>query len=111
MIEAITAAAMSIFCSDTKPPSILRSMAPLRQVELVGDHHLGLAAEHEFAEADQEIGEPERRHEQDDVGLVDQRPQHQALDPDRRAPNITPMVSAERPRSAGTPMLVQARPA
>ena len=28
IIEAMTAAAMSIFCSDTKPPSILMSMAP-----------------------------------------------------------------------------------
>ena len=71
---------MSIFCSETKPPSILMSIAPLRQAQLVGDHHLGIAAEHEFAEADQEIGQPERRHEQDDVGLVDQRPQHQPLD-------------------------------
>ena len=31
----------------------------------------------------EEIGQPEGRHEQDDVGLVDQRPQHQALDGDR----------------------------
>ena len=49
------------------------------KVELLGDHDLGVAAEHELAEADEEIGEPERRHEQDDVGLVDERAQHQAF--------------------------------
>ena len=53
-----------------------------RQPELLGDHHLGLAAEDQLAEADQEVGEPDRRHEQDQVGLVDQRPQHAALDRD-----------------------------
>ena len=40
----------------------------------------GLAAEDQFAKPDQEIREPERRHEQDDVGLVHQRPQHHPLD-------------------------------
>ena len=40
------------------------------------DHkrNLGFAAEHQLAEADQEIGQPERRHEQDNVRLIDQRP-------------------------------------
>ena len=83
MIEAMTAAAMSIFWNLTKPPNILTLDRAARQIELLGDHHLGLAAEHDLAEPDQEIGQPERRHEQDDVGLVDQRPQHQPLDRDR----------------------------
>jgi hypothetical protein len=51
-----------------------------REVEFVGDHHLGLAAENVFAEPDQKRRQPEGRHEQDDVGLVDQRTQHDALD-------------------------------
>src|SRR6266571_1567931 len=51
-----------------------------RQVKLVGDHDLRLAAEHQLPEADEKIGDAEGRHEQDDVGLVDERAQHQALD-------------------------------
>ena len=82
--EAMIAAAISIFCICTKPPSILMVIGAARQQQLVGDHHLGIAAEHQFAEADQEIGQAEGRHEQDDVRLVDQRPQHEALD--REAP-------------------------
>ena len=53
-----------------------------REIEILGDHHLGLAAEHDLPEPDQHVGQPERRHEQDDVGLIDQRPQHDALDRD-----------------------------
>jgi hypothetical protein len=52
----------------------------LGQKERVGGHHLGIAAEHIFAEADQEIGDAKGGHEQDDVGLVHQRPQHRAFD-------------------------------
>jgi hypothetical protein len=59
-----------------------------------------------LAEPDQEIGEPEGRHEQDDVGLVDQRPQHDALDRRPRAANITPSVRMTA-RKAGTPFLVE----
>ncbi len=55
-----------------------------RQIELASDHDLRIAAEHQLAEPDEKIGDAERRHEQDDVGLIDQRPQHQALDCDRQ---------------------------
>ena len=34
MIEAMTAAAMSSFCSDTMPPSILQVIGAVRQIEL-----------------------------------------------------------------------------
>jgi len=51
-----------------------------RQSELPRDHDLGLAAEHQFAQADQEIGQAERRHKENDVGLIDQRSQHHPLD-------------------------------
>ncbi len=44
------------------------------------DHHLRIAAEHKLAQPDEKIGDAERRHEQDDVRLVDQRAQHQTLD-------------------------------
>jgi hypothetical protein len=50
-----------------------------RQAQLFRDHDLRFAAEHQFAETDQEICQAERRHEQDDVRLIDQRPQHQPL--------------------------------
>ena len=55
----------------------------LGQAELGRDHYLGIAAEHELAEADEKIGESEGCHEQDNVGLVDQRSEHQPLDADR----------------------------
>ena len=77
---AITAAAMSRCWKETRPPSISTSVDAARQAELVGDHHLGVAAEDRLAEADQEVGQPEGRHEQDDVGLVDERAQHDPLD-------------------------------
>ena len=44
--------------------------------------------------ADQEIGQAEGRHEQDDVGLVDQRPQHERARCAKASASITPMVSA-----------------
>src|SRR3712207_7812148 len=42
-----------------------------------------VAAEDQLAEADEEVGEPEGRHEEDDVGLVHERAQHDPLDRDR----------------------------
>jgi hypothetical protein len=63
-----------------------------RQPQFGGDHLLGLAAEDEFAETDQEVGEPDGRHQQDDIGLVDQRPHHDALDQASARSPITPMV-------------------
>ena len=36
-----------------------------------------------LAEPNEDIGQPERRHEQNDVGLIDQRAQHQPLDRER----------------------------
>ena len=81
--EAITAAAMSS-CWNARTAQDHQLDRALRQVELARDHLLRTAAENEFAEADQEIGEPERRHEEDDVGLVDQRAQHHPLDDERQ---------------------------
>ena len=63
-----------------EPAENLEVDRSLRQVQVIVNHHLRLAAEHEFAEPDEEVGQAERRHEQDDVGLVDQRAQHQPLD-------------------------------
>ena len=54
-----------------------------RQMQVFGDHDLGFAAKHELPEADQQISQAEGGHEQDDVWLVDQGPQHQPLDRDR----------------------------
>ena len=84
MIEAMITAAMSIFCTETKPPRSLELDGAARQVEIARDHHFRIAAEHDLAQPDEEIGEPEGRHEQDDFRLVDQRPQHQALDAERQ---------------------------
>ena len=83
--EAITAAAMSICWKRTGPPNIMMSVDALRQVQFGRDHLLRIAAEDHLAEADEEIGQPEGRHEQDDVRLVDERPQHDALDRDAPA--------------------------
>ena len=67
---------------------------------------LRIAAEHEFAEADQEIGEPERRHQQHDVGLVDERAQHQPLDAEREDVHDRDGRQQREPR--GHAFLVQA---
>ena len=37
-----------------------------------------------LAESDEKIGDAEGRHEQNDVGLIDERAQHQALDRQRK---------------------------
>jgi hypothetical protein len=63
-----------------EPAKDLKVDGAAGQIELFRDHALGTAAEHGLAKTDQEIGDAEGRHEQDDVGLVDQRPQHDALD-------------------------------
>ena len=55
-----------------------------RQVEFLRDHHLWIAAKNQLAHPDQEISDAECRHEQDDVRLIDQRPQHQTLNPKRQ---------------------------
>ena len=60
------------------------SVEPVGQAQFLGNHLLGLAAEDEFAEPDQEISEPDRRHQQDDLGLVDQGPHDEALDRQRQ---------------------------
>ena len=73
-------AAMSIFCSDTKPTKRFEFERAARQIELGRDHHLRVAAEHELAETDEKISQAEGGHEENDVGLIDQRPQHQPLD-------------------------------
>jgi len=65
-----------------EPSENLEVDRSVRQVQVIRDHHLRVAAEHEFAEPDEEVGQAERRHEQDDVGLVDQRAEHQPLDAD-----------------------------
>jgi hypothetical protein len=59
---------------------------------------LRIAAEHELAEADEEIGEAEGRHQQDDVGLVDQRAQHQPLDAERERVHDRDRQDRARPR-------------
>ena len=63
-------AAISIFCSDTKPPNI----------EVGGYHHLRVGAEHKLAETEEKISQAEGGHEENDVRLIDQRPQHEPLD-------------------------------
>ena len=84
-----------------------RSIGAFRQIQLLGDHHLRLAAEYELAEPDEEIGQSERRHEQDDVGLIDQRTQYRRVRPQRRA-RTSLRWSAPSARNAGTPTFVEA---
>ena len=50
-----------------------------REVELLVDHHLWVTAENELTETDKEVGQAECRHEQNDIRLIDQRPQDYTL--------------------------------
>ena len=78
------------------------SVAPCGRYSSAAIICFGLPPKISLAEADEEIGEPERRHEQDDVGLVDQRPQHDALD--RHCQHEHDADGQQRAaRSAGTP--------
>src|SRR5262249_13033966 len=50
-----------------------------RKKKLVGDHDFRLTAEDQLAEPDQEIRQAERRHEQNDIGLIDQWPEDETF--------------------------------
>ena len=82
---AIAAAAMSMCCRMTSPrsPSSI-VVSPVGRPSSRGDHHLRIAAEDELAEADQEIGEPDRRHQKDDVRLVDEMAHDEPLHAERQ---------------------------
>ena len=54
--------------------------AAVAHAELIDGQGLDVAAPEQLAEAFEEEGDADGRHEQDDVGLVDQRAQDQALD-------------------------------
>ena len=83
-MSAIAAAAMSSFCNCDLAAENVKVERAVGQKELLGDHRFRIAAEHEFAEADEKIGDAEGRHQENDVGLVDQRAQHQPLDAERK---------------------------
>ena len=72
----------------------------LRDAEV---ERMNIAAPDDLAEAVEEKGEADRRHEQDDLLLIDQRAQHQPLDREWRAATMIAAAMSEGATQIGTP--------
>ena len=65
--------AVTSFCSIDTTAERFEGELSAWNVELFGDHRFVLAAEHQFSESDQEQRDSDRCHEQNHIGLVDER--------------------------------------